>query len=100
MKRSFACFLSLAVCLSGCTPAASEPAGEAPAIAETAPAEETVENAAFPVGSLVGNRDDAPLPGKMYRIWQSEDSPQSLSWNWTAKRGRSAASIPLKRNPR
>ncbi len=78
MKRSFACFLSLAVCLSGCTPAASEPAGEAPATAETAPAEETVETAAFPVGSLVGNRDDAPLPGKMYRIWQSEDSPQSL----------------------
>ena len=81
MKRSLLTLLALAFCLSACAPATSAPQSEAPAAVttETAPAEESGQTAAFPVGSLVGCGDNTQMPGKMYHFYQeSEDSPQSI----------------------
>lgn len=52
MKRVLATLLALAFCLSACAPAASQPAGEAPATAETTPAQATAESALPEVGNL------------------------------------------------
>lgn len=63
MKKSLVVLLSLALGLTACTPAASQPISEAPAAtAETAPAEETAESPAA-IGTL-RNIDDANNTGK------------------------------------
>lgn len=55
MKKTVFALLALVFCLSACTPAASQPAGEAPATVETAPAEEAEEPSVAPVGNLAMN---------------------------------------------
>ena len=81
MKRTLFALLSLAFCLTACTPAASQSTGEAPvtATAEAATTEQPAETSTFPVGSLVSCGDDTQTPGKMYHFYQeSEDTPQSI----------------------
>lgn len=80
MKRALFTLLALAICLSACTPAASQSTGEAPvtATAEAAPAEETAEVAI--VGTLRNLSFKDPADGyyQLDTVQQPDESYHSV----------------------